>query len=1102
MNPDGTITLTPAENYAGDITFTYTVADTGNPVKGSDATRVTVTVGANRVTAVPDSDTVARNGSVNTDVLANDRSAGPPLDRDSLAVTTAPAHGTTGPSGDGGITYIPARGYSGPDTYGYRICDRSYPLAACASTTVDITVAVETVVAQDDTATTPPTRPVTVRVRANDSTGSGATLAAPTLQSAPRGGDATVEPGGDVVYTPRAGFSGDDSLTYQVCDTGDTPVCASATVRIAVLNTVTANADDVTVAQNRSTRIQPWDNDTVSDGGAPLDAQSVQLLTQPAHGRVDLNPDGSVTYTPVSGYSGPDTVDYRVCDSGSPRRCATAPVRVDVTANTVIARDDTAATAAGTPVVITVRANDESTSGQPLAAPTIAQDPRHGTATVGGDDRIRYVPVAGYTGPDRFVYQVCDTGTPPQCTDATVSLAVTAATAPTSAADDTATTAPATPVSIDVRANDRTGAGPLARPALGRVPAHGQAAVNADGTVLYTPARGFSGADSFTYAVCDSAAPPTCASATVTVSVPNEVTATDDQAVVSDGGARRTPVLANDTVTPGGAALDPASVTVITAPRTGTVVRNSDGSITYTPNPGSSGTDNYVYRVCDTSDPDPVCRTATVTVQVRAGVVAANDDARTTTPATAVTFDPRENDSSTTERPLGLPSGLTTPGHGTATVGADGQLTYTPARGFSGADTFAYTVCDSAATTVCDTAQVRIRVVTTVIANPDTARTYRDTAVVLDLLGNDTVAADGAPLDPASVTVLGGPDNGTVSVAAGRATYTPATGYTGADLFTYRVCDTSDPEPVCAQTTASVTVDAPDIEPVADARTTPPGTPVTVRVLDNDRSKAGFAAPTIVRAPAKGRAVVDADGTTVTYTPDKGTSGVDTFDYQVCEPDAPGDCAVAMVTITVANEVTARDDAARTPAGTAVTTAVLGNDAVLPDAAPLDPASVTVVGRPAHGTVVVARNGTVIYTPADGFSGQDTYRYQVCDTSTPDPVCAQASVTVTVDPGPTSPPFTPTPPPVTPGPPPANDPAPVQVVPPAPVEVVPPAPVEVAPAPAADPVIVTEDPVTPQRRGPLAFTGAVVAPAAGIGLAALAVGTTLVLLARRRRSGR
>ena len=112
-----------------------------------------------------------------------------------------------------------------------------------------------------------------------------------------------------------------------------------------------------------------------------------------------------------------------------------------------------------------------------------------------------------------------------------------------------------------------------------------------------------------------------------------------------------------------------------------------------------------------------------------------------------------------------------------------------------------------------------------------------DASVTVDVLGNDTDPE--GDIDPASVTVTGGPSNGSTSVNPdGSIDYTPDPDFFGTDSFTYEVCDTT-PIPVgpqCDTATVDITVnsvnDGPDA--VDDADSVDEDSSVTVDVLGND----------------------------------------------------------------------------------------------------------------------------------------------------------------------------------------------------------------------------------------------------------------------------
>merc|ERR1711991_904214 len=75
------------------------------------------------------------------------------------------------------------------------------------------------------------------------------------------------------------------------------------------------------------------------------------------------------------------------------------------------------------------------------------------------------------------------------------------------------------------------------------------------------------------------------------------------------------PVLSNDVA--GAQPLQPSSMSIVSAPSSGSATVNPDGSISYTPNAGFVGSDSLTYQVCDNSTPTFLCDTATVTIVVQ-----------------------------------------------------------------------------------------------------------------------------------------------------------------------------------------------------------------------------------------------------------------------------------------------------------------------------------------------------------------------------------------------------------------------------------------------------------------------------------------------------
>jgi len=271
------------------------------------------------------------------------------------------------------------------------------------------------------------------------------------------------------------------------------------------------------------------------------------------------------------------------------------------------------------------------------------------------------------------------------------------------------------------------------------------------------------------------------------------------------GGTGVLNVLDNDTLN--GQPLDLADI-ILEPVVQGPLTINADGSLDVAPNT-PAGTYTVTYRICEAANPDN-CDTATVTVTVVAPSLTAADDAASTPQNTPVTIAVLGNDR--LDGGSADPARLTItvsgePANGTVTVNDDGTLTYVPDPNFSGTDTFTYTICETLNPDNCATATVTVTTQPNVVtAVDDTAETTQGTAVAIDVLGND--ATTGAPLDPASVTIVGQPANGTVSCSAGVCTYTPGALFSGTDSFTYQVCDVSVPTPVCATATVTVAVSA------------------------------------------------------------------------------------------------------------------------------------------------------------------------------------------------------------------------------------------------------------------------------------------------------
>ena len=234
-----------------------------------------------------------------------------------------------------------------------------------------------------------------------------------------------------------------------------------------------------------------------------------------------------------------------------------------------------------------------------------------GTVTAGSNNTFTYTPPLNFTGEDTFTYTICDNSTTPNCSTATVTITVTAI-SPT-AEDDNYETREDKILKIISHLNNDDLADNAKITGVGVEKTHGTVVLEDDGDILFTPADGFTGEDTFTYTICDDDETPTCSTATITITVIDEgsPTATNDEVVVQVGATNV--ILSNllDNDNP----IDDAVITQVTATGRGSVVLNEDGTVTYSPASGFEGEDTFTYTICD-DDETPECATATVTVRV------------------------------------------------------------------------------------------------------------------------------------------------------------------------------------------------------------------------------------------------------------------------------------------------------------------------------------------------------------------------------------------------------------------------------------------------------------------------------------------------------
>ncbi|MGP4058383.1 Ig-like domain-containing protein [Mycobacterium sp. 4D054] len=773
LNADGSFTYTPNADYHGTDSFTYTVTD--GTLTSSVAT-VSFTVNPVNDTPVAgnDSYTVAEDGTFTGNVLSNDTD----VDGDNLTATVVdgPAHGTLTFNADGSFTYTPDTDYHGVDSFTYRASD-----AATTGNTALVTIAVTAVndapVSIHDNVTTNEDTSVTGNVLANDTDVDGDALQA-TVVAGPANGTLILNADGTFTYTPNADFHGTDTFTYEAGDGITTSSAATVSITINPVNdTPVADNDSYATDEDTSLTGSVLANDTDADGN-PLTAT---LVTGPANGTLTLNADGTFTYTPIADYHGTDSFTYTAGDGAAASSTATVNITVAPVNDAPVAAGDAYTTNEDTQLTGNVLTNDIDADGNPLTA-TVVTGPGRGTLTFNGDGTFTYTPDADYHGTDTFTYEVGD-GTATSSV-ATVSITISPVNDAPVAVNDSYTTNEDTKLTGNVLTNDTDADGNPLTAAVGTGPAHGTLTLNADGSFEYTPDANYHGTDVFTYTINDGALNSRTAIVSIAIAAVNDApAAVNDSYTINEDTPLTGNVLANDTDVD----RDMLKATLVNGPAHGTLTLSENGTFTYTPNTNYNGIDTFTYTVNDGTTTSSFA-TVSITISPVNNAPAAVNDSYTTAEDTPLGGNVLTNDVDADGNAL-TATMVVGPTSGTLTLNSDGSFTYTPNANYHGIDSFTYTAGDGTATSTVATVSITVNAVNDApVATGDTVTTNQNIAVSGNVLNNDTDVDN--PKTALTATVVTGPANGTLILNAdGTFTYTPNTGYHGADSFTYRLND-------------------------------------------------------------------------------------------------------------------------------------------------------------------------------------------------------------------------------------------------------------------------------------------------------------------------
>ncbi|HAS6806090.1 TPA: tandem-95 repeat protein, partial [Vibrio parahaemolyticus] len=977
VNPDGSVTYTPNDNYHGTDSFTYIVTSGGvseSTTVSVDVTPVNDAPVAKGDTAITDEDT-----PVTIDVLPNDTD----IDGDKLSIQSASVPETQGKVEivDGKLVFTPAENFHGDAEITYTITDGALTDQATVNVTVNAvndTPVVESSIADQTLAEdfTPYTIDLNTAFSDVDNVDGELTFSVSgnsNIQVAIVNGIAT--------FTPTADWNGSEALTFTATDPSGESV--SQTVNFTVAPVADIVADSARVVEDTPTIIKVLGNDTFEG-----DDKVVSLDTNngPANGTVSVNPDGSVTYTPNDNYHGTDSFTY-IVTSGGVSESTTVSVDVTPVNDAPVAKDDIATTQEDTVVTIDVLPNDTDVDGDKLSIQSATVPEAQGKVEI-VDGKLVFTPAENFNGDAEITYTVTDgqltdeakvtvtvnpvNDAPTIKVDAVESITEDAVSTDTVVATltvrDTDTSEDQLTVSLE---NNSNGYFVLVGDEV-KLTQAGVDAVNNDELNLKDL--------TITASVSDGVNPTASDSDSLVVNRVNDAPTVEnaiaDQVLSEDFDAYTIDL--NEVFKDSDSSLE-FSVSGNNSIQISIV----SGVATITPTADWNGKETITFTATDPSG-ESISQRVDFTVAPVADIVA---DKATVVEDTPTIIKVLGNDTFEGDGKVVSLDANNGPANGSVSVNPDGSVTYTPNDNYHGIDSFTYIVTSGG---VSESTTVYVDVTPendAPVAKDDTAITDEDTPVTIDVLPNDTdVDGDKLSIESASVPK----EQGTVEVVNGKLVFTPAENFNGDAEITYTVTDGALTDQATVKVTVNAVNDTPVVESNIAAQTLAEDfTPYTIDLntafsdVDNVDGELTFS------VSGNSNIQVEIVNGIATITPTADWNGSETLTFTATDPS--GESVSQTVDFTVAPVVDIKADSTNVVEDTPTIINVLGNDTFEGKDKVV---SLDAENGPKNGTVTVNNDGTVTYTPDDNYVGEDTFTYVV----TSGGVSESTTVTVNVTP--------------------------------------------------------------------------------------------------------
>ncbi|MFH4802662.1 tandem-95 repeat protein [Vibrio diabolicus] len=973
---DGKLVFTPAENFNGNTTISYTISDG----ELEDEAQVSVTVNSvnDAPIALNDATITEEDTSVTIDVLPNDTD----IDGDALSIESASVPSDQGQVEiiDGKLVFTPAENFHGDAEITYTVTDGALTDEATVKVTVNAvndTPVVESSIADQTLAEdfTPYTIDLNAAFSDVDNADGELTFSVSgnsNIQVAIVNGIATI--------TPTADWNGSETLTFTATDPSGESV--SQTVNFTVTPVADIVADKATVVEDTATIIKVLGNDTFEGDDKVV---SLDTNSGPANGTVSVNPDGSVTYTPNDNYHGTDSFTY-IVTSGGVSESTTVNVDVTPVNDAPVAKDDTEITDEDTDVTIDVLPNDTDVDGDTLSIESASVPETQGKVEI-VDGKLVFTPAENFNGDAEITYTVTDgqltdeakvtvtvnpvNDAPTIKVDAVESITEDAVSTDTVVATLTVhdTDTPEDELTVLLE-NNSNGYFVLVGNEV-KLTQAGVDAINNDELNLKDL--------TISASVSDGVSPTANDSDSLIVNRVNDAPTIDNviagQELAEDFDAY--------TIDLNEAFKDTdSSLNFSVSGNSNVLVSIENGIATVSPTADWNGSETLTFTATDPSG-ESISQTVNFTVAPVADIVA---DKATVVEDTATIINVLGNDTFEGDDKVVSLDTNNGPANGTVSVNPDDTVTYTPNDNYHGTDSFTYIVT-SGGVSESTTVNVDVTPVNDApVAKDDTATTQEDTAVTIDVLPNDAdVDGDKLSIQSASVPEA----QGTVEIADGKLVFTPAENFHGDAEITYIVTDGELTDEAKVTVTVNAVNDTPVVESnIADQTLAEDFTPYTIDLntafsdVDNVDGELTFS------VSGNSNIQVAIVNGIATFTPTADWNGSEILTFTATDPS--GESVSQTVNFTVAPVADIVADKATVVEDTAAIIKVLDNDTFEGDDKVV---SLDTSKGPANGAVSVNPDGTVTYIPDDNYVGKDTFTYVVTSGGVSESTTVEVNVT-------------------------------------------------------------------------------------------------------------